>query len=300
MRNHQQALPNAFILGAAKAGTTTIYNLLKQHSQVFLSFNKEPMFYSRDDFYARGVDWYCKTYFSKSFAFPVRAEATPHYLYWAQKVSPRIKETHPDGQVKFIVILRNPIERAYSWYWNMVADGRETLPFLDALKAEEQRLQTNWTELQYYGSMQYGYFQGGCYASQIENFLQDFKESQFHFLLLEDLENKSEIGIHNLFDFLGVQDEDVSSPTASNVAAKPRASKIHGFLRNRHRLKELLKPLLPARFRYTLINKVLAHNLRRFEYPAIDNLAKAYLQEKFRPEINRLMQIIKRDLSDWL
>jgi hypothetical protein len=137
-------IPNMFILGAAKAGTTTLYNLLKQHPQVFLSFDKEPMFFSRDDYYSRGIEWYIDTFFKNSGEFTIRSEATPHYLYWAKKVSARIHAVYASQPIKFLVILRNPIQRAYSWYWNMVSEGRESLSFLDALLAEERRIRENW------------------------------------------------------------------------------------------------------------------------------------------------------------
>jgi len=58
-----QSLPNFMILGAAKAGTTTLFNLIKQHPQVHMPFTKEPMFFSHDDNYRRGLDWYRRTYF---------------------------------------------------------------------------------------------------------------------------------------------------------------------------------------------------------------------------------------------
>ena len=51
-------MPNLFVVGAAKAGTTALYDYLAQHPQVFLSRVKEPMFFSREDYYARGLDWY--------------------------------------------------------------------------------------------------------------------------------------------------------------------------------------------------------------------------------------------------
>jgi Sulfotransferase family len=73
-------MPNLFIIGAAKAGTTALYDYLAQHPQVFLSPDKEPMYFSRDEYYARGPDWYEHLYFRGAENYPVRAEAPPHYL----------------------------------------------------------------------------------------------------------------------------------------------------------------------------------------------------------------------------
>ena len=110
-------LPNFLIIGAAKSGTTALYDLLKQHPQVYLPFDKEPLFFSRDDYFAQGAEWYAERYFKEGESFRARGEATPHYLYWAEKVAPRIARTFGGRPPKFIAIFRDPVQRAYSWYW---------------------------------------------------------------------------------------------------------------------------------------------------------------------------------------
>ncbi len=150
-------LPNFLIIGAAKAGTTSLYDLLKQHPQIYLSFVKEPMFFSHDDNYRRGPEWYARAFFSGAQGCLERGEASPHYLYWSEKVAPRIKMVYGQMPVKYIVILRDPVERAYSWYWNMVKEGMEDLPFETAVDLEEERLQEHQSELQQAGGMLYGY-----------------------------------------------------------------------------------------------------------------------------------------------
>lgn len=294
------SLPNTLIIGAAKAGTTTLYDLLKQHPQVFLSFDKEPMFFSRDDFFFQGVEWYTQKFFDGSDNYPVRGEATPHYLYWAKKVSPRIKETYNNRPPKFIVILRNPIERAYSWYWNMVSEGREKLSFLDALLAEESRIRDNWTELEYFGWMKYGYFRGGCYASQIQNFFENFPKDRFYILLQEDLIRDQRTSMKNIFNFLGVNPEFDITPGLSNPSAAPRIRSLHMLIRNPSQFKDFLKPFLPDRFRHEIKSMILKNNIKRFRYPEMESRAYSYLKEKFAFEIASLSVIIERDLSHWI
>lgn len=294
------SLPNTLIIGAAKAGTTTLYDLLKQHPQVFLSFDKEPMFFSRDDFFFQGVEWYTQKFFDGSDNYPVRGEATPHYLYWAKKVSPRIKETYNNRPPKFIVILRNPIERAYSWYWNMVSEGREKLSFLDALLAEESRIRDNWTELEYFGWMKYGYFRGGCYASQIQNFFENFPKDRFYILLQEDLIRDQRTSMKNIFNFLGVNPKFDITPGLSNPSAAPRIRSLHMLIRNPSQFKDFLKPFLPDRFRHEIKSMILKNNIKRFRYPEMESRAYSYLKEKFAFEIASLSVIIERDLSHWI
>lgn len=292
-------LPNVLILGAAKAGTTTLYDLLKQHPQVFLAFDKEPMFFSREDYFARGVEWYTKTFFNGTGRYPIRGEATPHYLYWAKKVSPRIRTVYGAHPLKFTIILRNPIERAYSWYWNMVSDGRETFSFFDALQAEEKRLRAHWAELEYSGSMQYGYVRGSCYATQIRSFLDDFPRDRFHILLQEDLIHEPKTSMKNIFVFLGIDPAFDIVPGVSNPSALPRFRSLHTVVRNQSRFKDLLKHIFPYPVRYKIKSAILKNNLKRFAYPQMESRAYAYLKERFAFEIADLSAILGRDLSHW-
>lgn len=300
MNKNENQLPNTFILGAAKAGTTTLSHLLKQHPQVFFSFDKEPMFFSSDEYFTRGEVWYAKTFFSGSEQYPIRAEATPHYLYWAEKVAPRIRQTFEGKPIKFVVILRNPIERAYSWYWNMVIDGRETLPFLDALKEEETRLKENWTSLQRSGSMSYGYFKGGCYGSQLSKYFELFPKKQFHILLLDDLLSDQEKPVRNLFRFLEINSNISLIPGLKNPSTRPRSKSMHVMVRNPSKVKNVLKSILPIRMRHKVKSILLDLNLKEFNYPPMDENACAFLLEKYQQEIADLSKLLDRDLSFWL
>jgi hypothetical protein len=117
-------MPNISIIGAAKACTSALYNYLVQNSQVFVSRVKEPMFFSRGAFCARGSRLVRRQVFWGSENYPVRAEAKPYYLYWSEKVAPRIKEAFGERSVTFIVSFRETVSRAYSWYWNMAREVR--------------------------------------------------------------------------------------------------------------------------------------------------------------------------------
>jgi hypothetical protein len=292
-------LPTFFILGAAKAGTTTLFDLLSQHPQIFLSFDKEPMFFSRDDYYGNGLDWYSKTYFKGGEEHPVRGEASPHYLYWSEKVSFRIHEAYGDNSVKFIVMLRNPIQRAYSWYWNMVSDGREELSFLDALKNEDQRIKDNWEQLKYFGSMRYGYFRGGCYAEQLQYFLQDFSKEQFHFILQEDLIQDQKGVLKKVFQFLDVETEIDLIPLKSNQAGLPRNRSIQSLIRNPSRGKEILKSFIPYMHRHKLKTLFLKLNNKRFQYPDMSSESRDFLKQRYEGSISALSETLMLELSNW-
>src|SRR4028119_2154649 len=263
-------MPNLFIVGAAKAGTTALYGYLAQHPEVFLSRVKEPMFFSREEFYARGLDWYEDEYFEGAEGYPVRAEATPHYLYWSEKVAPRIKEVYRERPVKFIVSFRDPVSRAYSWYWNMVREGKEDLHLEEALRAEEYRLKQNRYELYQLGSMVYGYSAGGRYASLLQPYLELFPAGDFFFVFQDDLKSRLEETCEEIFEFLGIEPSIQISSSNSNPAAMPRSRLLHKTLRRRSLLKESIKPLMPGSVRRRLKSKIMQANLKETPYAPLD------------------------------
>ncbi len=293
-------LPNFFILGAAKAGTTTLYDLLHQHPQIYLSFVKEPMFFSHDDNYARGLEWYQATFFQGCEGYSVRGEATPHNLYWAEKVAPRLARTYEAAPVKFIVIFRDPVQRAYSWYWNMVKEGKETLPFTEALEAEPARLQEHWSAFQHAGSMIYGYERGSSYAGQLQVYLDHFPRKNFLFLLQEDLKTDFNETLRKIFEFLEVDSHAELKPVASNPAALPRNRIFHRIVQGPSGLKQLIKRITSFSWRYRLKLALIEANMKPFKYPPLEPRTAASLREHFSDEIQLLSSIIDRDLSHWL
>jgi hypothetical protein len=292
-------MPNLFVVGAAKAGTTALYDYLAQHPQVFLSRVKEPMFFSRDEYYARGLDWYEHFYFRGAENYPVRAEATPHYLYWSEKVAPRIKEVYGERPVKFIVSFRDPVSRAYSWYWNMVREGRENLDFDEALRVEERRLAQNRNELYQLGSMVYGYDAGSRYASLLQPYLELFSAEDFFFVFQDDLKDRANETCEEVFEFLGIQTSTLTNTSNSNPAAMPRSRLLHKTLRQRSLLKEFVKPFIPGRVRRRLKSKVMQVNLKETPYVSLDPQLAHELRLSYRTEIEKLEKITGRELSSW-
>jgi len=297
--NTNYPLPNFFILGAAKAGSTSIYKALKLHPEIFLSFDKEPQFFSKDEHYKQGLGWYSQTFFSGASEFKLRGEATPHYLYWAEKVAPRMLNSFSTNELRFIVSLRNPIARAYSWYWNMVRQEEEDLDFESAIAHEQIRLKKYAEELRTSGSMSYGYFKGGCYTDQLEAYFSVFPREKFIFLLQEDLSADFMGTLQTLFSFLGVQKEIGVPIHRMNPSGLPRSRWVEHVLRKPSRAKNLVKALLPFPIRYRLKVKLLELNKKAFDYPDMDEEIAASLTDRFRDQIIRLQDLIEVDLSNW-
>ena len=255
------------------------------------------MFFSHDDYFVRGLTWYANTFFQKADRFPARGEATPHYLYWAEKVAPRLKNVYGEKAIQLICILRDPAQRAYSWYLNMIREEKENLGFAEALDREDQRIKDNWEMIYRTGAMIYGYFKGGCYSTQIEEYLKYFDRKQFFFLLHDELKNEKKIS--ELFDFLHQEPKANIKEITSNPAAMPRNRLLHRWLHEPSLLKNFIKKIVPLRWRYALKVNLAQANMRVIEVPRINGGIAIELRHRYRDEIERLESLIGRDLSTW-
>lgn len=144
-------LPDFVIIGAQKAGTTTLFDMLAEHPEVSLSTVKEVHYF--DFNFHRGEEWY-RRHFDRHIA----GEASPYYIFHPA-AHDRMKALIPDA--KAIAILRDPVERALSHYFHEVALGFEKLPMLEALKAEDQRTGS-------FAHQHFSYVARGRYLEQLE------------------------------------------------------------------------------------------------------------------------------------
>jgi len=294
--------PNLFIVGAAKSGTTTLADSLQRHPDVFIIPYKESYFFSNDVDYARGMDWYLNTFFSEAaVGYLYRCDATTAYLYYAEKVAPRIKTDLPGQAIKFIAIFRNPIDRAYSHYWHNVNMGNgENLSFEEALQKEGERLTSEQPVLNELGRTGTAYFGGGLYARQLRAFWKYFRKDDFLLLLHEDLDRQEfPQTMQRVQTFLQVPPVTIQY-THSNVASKPRSRSFERIVRSRSVVKELMKLAVPAFERRRLKATLLRMNSAKYVYPPMDPSTREMLNQKYAPEIKEFEPMINRDLSTWL
>lgn len=297
-------LLNFSIIGAAKAGTTTIAKALEQHPEVYMAPNKETNFFalkgSQLDFFEGSVS---KEYLANSCLSiesyrdqfidvsleKVIGEASPSYLYFPDSAY-HIRDYNP--KIKLIAILRNPVERAYSNFLHHLRDDLETTnDFEKALSFEDERIQANW----WWG---FHYAKAGLYYNQIKAYLDIFSTDQIKIYLYEQLLDSPDSLFQDIFRFLDVNDN--FSPDLSireNKTGIPKNRFLNRFLRDGNLLKASLKPLIPFKIRKQLIAKINNHNL---EKPRLDDELNTQLSIFFRDDILKLQDLIDRDLSTWL
>jgi len=221
-----RALPDFIIIGAQKAGTTSLYAYLCQHPQILSPASKEIHFFDGDrspgeDNFEKGESWY-RSHFPRKSTLGIDKktfEATPFYLF-NPLVPKRIFKLIP--KVKLIVLLRNPTERALSHYFLEKRNNRESLPVLDALMAEDNRLESVIKKKEYRNKAfrYHTYKSRGLYKNQIERYLNYFSRKQILIIDSEKLSSDTNNTLKQIFGFLDVDTKFVVNDlTKYNIAS---------------------------------------------------------------------------------
>jgi hypothetical protein len=300
MKPEGNRLPTFLVIGTNKAGTTSLYDVLKGHPQVFLPYKKELHFFNSDLNYAKGVDWYIHSFFDNAAGFPARGDITPSYLYWGDKVVPRIEEVYGHEPPRMIAILRDPVERAYSRYWHQRRlAGREPLSFEDALTAEAERIQGDAHSQGRRGLFARAYFGGGLYGAQLDRYFSSFPRENFHIILFHELNREFVQTIRGVLAFLHLDTAVAIAPTRSNPAAVLRAPRLNRWLRSRSLVGRVAKAVLSDRMLSWGRKALRKPFLTPSAYPPINPATEQQLRQRYLPDIQKLEGLIGRDLSSW-
>ncbi len=197
--NEQKPIVDFLIAGVQKAGTTTLHKALKHHPELCLSSPKELHFFDNDASFATDLPDYSSynAHFSHATARQQCGDATPAYIFHSQAAH-RIKAYNPG--MKWLVSLRNPIDRAFS-HWNMERSrGKENLTFRQAIFAEKDRAR-DALPLQ---EMRFSYIARGLYSQQLQRLFALFPRDQIFVFQFERLVNEHEALIAEIHQFLGV------------------------------------------------------------------------------------------------
>ncbi len=290
-------LPNFFCVGAQKSGTTTLHNILKQHPEIYLPKIKETKFFQNNSLFFKGLDFYEKEFFGKWKGEKAIGEIDPEYMYF-EYVPERIYKCIGED-VKFIFILRNPVDRAYSHYWMSYRRGYECESFENAIKLEPERLKID----EFYKS-HFSYIDRGFYAEQIERFLKFFPKENMFFIIFETefITNRKNT-IISLLKFLGVDSGiNIDLNIKSNQASIYRWKSLRDFIYKPNHIKKIGKFFMPnKKFRRRIIRALDKINQKKIKPPELTKTFKKELLDRFfLDEIKKLSKLIEKDLSVWL
>jgi hypothetical protein len=291
-----------FIVGAPKAGTTWLYRNIGQSPGLFVAPNKEPRYFSVEegaevDFVGPGDDGWMghfvrsragyEALFDGAGEGQLRGEASSDYLYTSGVAARRIREECPGARI--IVMLRDPVHRAYSNWLHHRRDEREPLPFGAALDAEEERIGAGW-------AWWWHYRERGWYSRQLEPFLERFPEDQLLLLRYDDLRGDPQGLLRRVGDFLEVDalgDGDVLRGRNESVVVR---SPVHRAVRKVARPNAVTRAVLPQRLRTGLRKRVDRGTLHK---PTIGAEDYQRLRRLYAADVERLAGMVDLDLSAW-
>lgn len=215
------------VIGAQKAGTTTLHDWLIQQPDVCLPSIKETHFFNLDERYYQGIDWYLQQ-FPECKKGDVVGEICPAYLFF-EGVPLRIKKDIDSP--RFIIIFRDPIDRAWSHYLMSLGRGHETLPFIEALMAEEKRLLADDNR---FALFHHSYIARGKYSEQVKRYKRVFPASEFLYIKFNDLFSEKEgfETYNKICRFIGIKSlpEIADRNKKSNQASASRSLFLRDFL----------------------------------------------------------------------
>ncbi len=313
------ALPTFIVLGAVKAGTTSLYHYLSQHPDIQMSQWNWPRFFHLDgeypDFDVLAAKYGPKHHLESEkrfrLMFPpriprdvkayeslwpegrknqVRGEISPTYLYDAA-VPARIRKRLPNA--KLIAVLRSPATRAYSHYIMDVRNGWEEISdFSKALPEEPVEIDDFWWGWRHY-------VRHGFYVDALKRFLQEFPPEQIKILIYDDYLASPQKMLYNIFRYLGIDSSfEVDMSLRYNQGQVIRETFLTHLIRSRHPAKNLLLSLLPKKFILSLRQQIIDRSL--VKAPSVSKEIHRKLIETFRDDVLCLQDLLNRDLSSWL
>jgi hypothetical protein len=223
-------------------------------------------------------------------------ESDPEYLYF-RDTARKIGETLGKA-TKIVILLRNPVDRAYSQYWMSVRRGFETEDFETAFRLEAERLRDGGR----HAHLHLGYFARGFYSEQVEEYLDIFGRTNVRIFLFDELVRDSVVTVQQLCRFLGIDDSwpsRVPFPRA-NVGSVPRSrllSKLHG---QPMAVKSVLRRFLPSKkIRWAFYPILERLNSGHARPPPIDHRFRRELVGHYATEIGRLEDMLGLSLPHW-
>lgn len=292
-------LPNTMIIGAAKSATTSLYDLLKNHENIFAPSFKEPHFFNFDDNYLNGLDWYSKTYFSGVRKERIILDCTPTYLY-SKNAAKRIFNSLGNN-MKFIVVLRNPVDRAYSHFLHSKRDGFEKLKFSKALADEKFRLVDAKNNNDFLTELRFSYIAQGMYFNMLTNYLEFY--SLDNFLILDfdnDIKNGLKSGLRKMSKFLNLNLSSIDTNFHSNKSSKARFPFLKNILKSKGLFRNMAKKIIfSTKTRQLLKNKINRLNEKEHNFSKLSEELKSSLMQSYFDEDINLLESLINEQKNW-
>lgn len=294
-------LPNFLIVGAQKAGTTSVFKYLSQHPDIYSPFCKEPHYFSNAPFpnLAKNDEEYENLFQNASHEKAI-GEASVSYLIDPQAPI-KIKKLIPE--VKIIILLREPVERSYSQWWHMYQLGHEKHTFEKALKIEQERINSKHFQkkVKVYSGF-FSYFQSSMYYNYVNRYINTFGKENVRIYIFEEFIKNLPKLCNELFRFLNVDPEFIPDFKVYNKSRSPKLRSLQIFLTKPPPFLKIIFDSLPRMLKEKIFNAlkmIYWKNMRETKRPTLNPLLRKSLHNKFITDIHKLEELVKKDLSAW-
>jgi len=296
-------LPNLFVPGAGKSGTTSLHEFLSQHPSIFMSNYKEPQFFSNDDAYPDELPEYLDHFVLGADA-EFRGESSTTYMVFSHLVVPRIAETITDP--RFIFILRNPIERVWSHYRWLAGRGEEKRPLRVVYLADKDdvpdyRVMTATGAYRYLDSE-------SRYGRHISRFAEEFGLDRICVVTTEEMAKSPEIIVERCTKFLGLPPIEHLEHRWENPSVSMRFPQLYRFLAGSptdskalNRLHALGLPVAHAALRSSFVTGARDRWLsamRKTDRTLPEN-DRQWIREQLGDDVEHLRELLGMSFSEW-
>lgn len=288
--------PNFFIVGAAKCGTTSLYHYLEQHPEIGMASYKEPCFFCYNQLYD-DEELYLNLFSHLDKKIEMIGEASTNYL--AAPESPKLIHNY-NKHAKIIIVLRNPVNRAFSLYKWMVRAGFDyAASFEKALKLEDDRKKKsnkNFSPVKY----NYFYYSSGLYFNQVKRYYDLFGKDQILVINFEDLKSNLDNTLKEVYSFLQVYNFKIKDTKIYNKAKFPYSPRFQHFVRNDLYNKLTIKKENKNKMYGNLIIDFLSGvNSNLGTEPELKLTTARMLQENYNSDLNKLTNLIPFSTLPW-
>jgi hypothetical protein len=279
-------MPNFFLVGAPKAGTTSLYRYLDQHPDVYMSPVKEPCYFCEEIRLQQFSEWddYLRLFEDVKGETAI-GEGSVLYL-WSKSAAHNIRLKVPDA--KILMVLREPVGRAFSEYLHGITEGAVRGTFRkyieNSLSHGSDKASEVWPCLEF-----------GLYSAGVKRYLDHFSRENVHIVLYEEFQEQQAKVMSRIFEFIGVDPTFLPDTSERyHVPHVPRSLRFGYFLK-KHKVWQRAAGMKPSRFR-SFVKKFVV----RKSTPAVSPSDREFLLDYYRADMQKLATLLDRDLAAWL